>query len=221
MEINKFRNTYHLELIPASHAGIHLGDLVWSPLFGAPLFSRKGMPNTIYNAFLDAGLITEEEWKLFADECNSARLLEARIADKNIEVNTELVPDLLHPELGRIQDLFQFEQIRKFTFGKLQVREMNDMLRVKIDRHLELLKEGNWKEYDGKIRRVHMITELFYGTIKIVIENAFSNSFELALEKTMLQASSKLKGSSSVEYSFSNRNVPFAMRIEAVRTFNG
>ena len=57
MELRKFRTAYNLELIPASHEGISLGDLVWDPIFGAPEFSRKGMPNTIYTAFLDAALI--------------------------------------------------------------------------------------------------------------------------------------------------------------------
>ncbi len=47
MEIRKFRSEYKLELIPASHEGISLGDLVWDPILGPPDFSRKGMPNTI------------------------------------------------------------------------------------------------------------------------------------------------------------------------------
>ena len=61
MEIRKFRSNYGLELITASHAGISLGDLVWDALSGKVSFSHPGMPNTIYSAFMDAGLIDEEE----------------------------------------------------------------------------------------------------------------------------------------------------------------
>ena len=68
MEIRKFRSEYKLELIPASHEGISLGDLVWDPILGQPDFSRKGMPNTIYTAFLDAALITDKEWQEFKGE---------------------------------------------------------------------------------------------------------------------------------------------------------
>lgn len=32
MEIRNFRSEYKLELIPASHEGISLGDLVWDPI---------------------------------------------------------------------------------------------------------------------------------------------------------------------------------------------
>jgi len=221
MEINTFRNTYHLELIPASHAGIHLGDLVWLPLFGSPHFSRKTMPNTIYNAFLDAGLITEDEWKLFQKECRSVRLVDAQIAERSVDVGSELIPELMHPELGRLDGSFRLNQVKKFTFGQIRVREMDDLLRVKVDNYLELLKSGKWQEYDGRIRRVHMITELYYGTISMVIEKTLSSTFESALQETEIKLGSKIEGSSSVEYSFSNKDVPFAMRIEQVRTFNG
>ena len=49
MEIRKFRSEYNLELIPASHEGISLGDLVWDPILGPPDFSRKGMPSQAYD----------------------------------------------------------------------------------------------------------------------------------------------------------------------------
>jgi len=221
MEIGKFRSTYHLELIPASHAGIHLGDLVWVPLFGSPRFSKSGMPNTIYNAFLDASLISEDEWKIFSKECRSERLADAHIAERSVDVNVELVPELLHPEIDKLNAEFKLNLINKFTFGDIRVREMDDLLRVKIDRYLELLKSKNWSEYDGRIRRVQMITELYYGTIRLVIEKTLSNDFETALQDNQITVKSKTEGSSSVEYAFSNKNVPFAMRIEQVRNFNG
>ena len=221
MEIRKFRTAYDLELIPASHEGISLGDLVWDPVFGAPEFSRKGMPNTIYTAFLDASLIIETEWKLFRKESRSTQLLKAHFAMRTVDVNVELVNELQHPKVGRITGEFRSEKLSKFTFGDIQVREMDNLMRIKIDRFLEKMKATRWSEYDGRIRRVFMITELYYGTIRMVVEKQYSTELDAILEKSKLEALSRSEGSHAVEYEFSHDNVPFAMRIELVRNFNG
>lgn len=221
MEIRKFRSEYKLELIPASHQGISLGDLVWDPILGPPDFSRRGMPNTIYTAFLDADLITNSEWKEFKKENQETILVDAHFATRAIDVNVEFVNELDHPKIGRISGDFKIEKLSKFTFGDLQMREMDDLMRIKIDRFLEQMKATRWKEYDGSIRRVFMITELYYGTMRMVIDKQFSAELEGILDKAGLQASLISEGSHAVEYEFSHDNVPFAMRIEKVRTFNG
>ena len=221
MEIRKFRSEYKLELIPASHQGIALADLVWDPILGPPDFSRKGMPNTIYTAFLDAALITDAEWKEFQRESLETKMVEAQFAARNVDVNVEFISELQHPMIGRISGDFKTEKVSKFTFGNLQMREMGDLMRIKIDRFLEQMKATRWKEYDGSIRRVYMITELYYGTIRMVIEKKFSTELEGILDQAEVQAALISEGSHAVEYEFSHDNVPFAMRIERVRNFNG
>jgi hypothetical protein len=221
MEIRKFRSEYKLELIPASHEGISLGDLVWDPILGPPDFSRKGMPNTIYTAFLDASLINKEEWQEFRRESLESDMKNAQFAARTVDVNVEFISELQHPKIGRISGDFKTEKLSKFTFADLQMREMDDLVRIKIDKFLEVMKATRWKEYDGSIRRVFMITELYYGTIRMVIEKQFSTELEAILDKASLQASGKSEGSQTVEYEFSHDNVPFAMRIERVRSFNG
>jgi len=221
MEIRKFRSEYNLELIPASHQGITLGDLVWDPILGPPDFSRKGMPNTIYTAFLDAALITEQEWQEFRKESRETPMVDAHFATRNVDVSVEFISELQHPKIGQISGSFKIDKVSKFTFGNLQMREMDDLIRIKIDRFLEQMKATRWKEYDGSIRRVYMITELYYGTIRMVVEKKFSTELEAILEQAGLQASAISEGSHAVEYEFSHDNVPFAMRIERVRNFNG
>ena len=221
MEIRKFRSQYNLELIPASHEGISLGDLVWDPILGPPDFSKKGMPNTIYNAFLDAGLITQIDWDQFKTEHQNLLLIDAQLATRTVDINIESVSELQHPTIGRISGGFTSDLIRKFTFGNLQMREMTDLTRIKIDGFLELMKATRWKEYDGSIRRVFMITELYYGTMRMVVENQYSAVLEAVLDKIELEAIQRTEGSHAVEYEFSHHNVPFAMRIERVRSFNG
>ena len=221
MEIRKFRSEYNLELIPASHEGIYLGDLVWDPILGPPDFSRKGMPNTIYTAFLDAGLISETDWENFRKDSRDTKLVNAHFAARHVEVNVELIPELQHPKIHKISGDFSTEKLSKFAFRDLQVREMDDLMRIKIDRLLEQMKASRWKDYDGSIRRVYLITELYYGSIRILIEKQFSSQLEASMKKVDLLASGKSEGNHAVEYEFSHDNVPFAMRIEKVRAFNG
>ena len=221
MEIRKFRSEYNLELIPASHEGISLGDLVWDPILGPPDFSRKGMPNTIYTAFLDAGLISKSEWEIFRKENRGAPLVNAHFAARQVDVGVEFIPELQHPKIHRISSDFKTEKLSKFTFGNLQMREMANLMRIRIDQMLEQMKASRWKDYDGNIRRVYLVTELYYGTIRILIEKQFTSELEASMKKVDLMASGKSEGSHAVEYEFSHDNVPFAMRIERVRTFNG
>jgi len=221
MEIRKFRSEYKLELIPASHEGIGLGDLVWDPILGPPDFSRKGMPNTIYTAFLDAGLINEEGWKEFRRENQETTLVDAHFGTRHVDVNVEFIGELQHPKIGKISSDFKTEKLSKFTFRELQMREMDDLMRIKIDRYLEQMKSAHWSDYDGSIRRVYLITELYYGTIRMVIEKQYTTELEASLKKADLPALGRSEGSHAVEYEFSHDNVPFAMRIERVRNFNG
>jgi hypothetical protein len=221
MEIKKFRSAYGLELIPASHEGILLGDLVWDPVLGPPSFSRKGMPNTIFTAFLDAGLITEKEWTAMQEETLEAPLKMAHFASKTVQVDVEFLSELQHPKIGKIQGEFLTRRVSKFTFGDLQVREMDDLSRVRIDHYLEQMKATRWQEYDGRIRRVNLITELYYGTIRLVVEKQYGTELEAILKNTDLQATTVSEGTHATEYEFSHDNVPFAMRIERIRTFNG
>ena len=221
MEIRKFRSEYKLELIPASHEGISLGDLVWDPILGPPDFSRKGMPNTIFTAFLDASLITEQDWKEFRKESQETAMVNAHFAARHVDVNVEFVSELQHPKVGLISADFKTEKLSKFTFRDLQMRDMHDLVRIKIDSLLEQMKANRWRDYDGSIRRVFMITELYYGTLRMVVEKQYRSELEASMEKAGLVASGLTEGGHAVEYEFSHDNVPFAMRIEGVRTFNG
>ncbi|TFH20960.1 MAG: hypothetical protein E4H10_15995, partial [Bacteroidia bacterium] len=116
------------------------------------------MPNTIYTAFLDAALITDEEWQEFRNESQETAMVSAQFATRNVDVNVEFISELHHPKIGRISGDFKTEKFSKFTFADLQMREMDNLIRIKIDSFLEQMKATRWKEYDGSIRRVFMIT---------------------------------------------------------------
>jgi hypothetical protein len=221
IELKQFRNKYDLELIPASSANIINGNLVWDPLIGAPKFDHPGMPNHIFNAFVDAGLIKKEDLNQYLNECREIPLLEAMLAERNIEVDLGLAGTLDRPEIGKLSHELGIEGIKKFSFGDLQIRALTNLMRVTIDEFLEDLKKNKWDQYDGKIRRVFMITELYYGSIKLVIDKSVKNKMEASLPKIGMDLKHQLELEKSVEYTFDHQNVPFAMRIEMVKKFNG
>ena len=219
MELKKFRNRYDLELIPTSHEGIILGTLVWDPIFGKPAFDHPGMPDHIFNAFLDADIIDTEEWKNALETAKNEDLKEANLAVASVDINIDLVASIDQPLIGELESAFKLKSLKKFSFGELKVRLMSPLLRVQIDDYLEKLKSGNWKYYDGKIRRVFMITELYYGSVKIVIDKDMADDFTLALKKTGMEVSKEIKLGTAIEYSFKHKSVPFAMKLEMVKGF--
>jgi len=221
MELKKFRNKYDLELIPASHENIILGTLIWDPLIGKPRFEYNGMPENIFNAFLDANLITELKWNKFISDINEEKIVDAHLAERIINIDTTTAITLDYPTIGRIQNDFGMEKVSKFSFGDLQVRTLSNLTRMRIDSFLEILKIEKWNKYDGKIRRVFMITELYYGSIKLITNTQWKNELDTTISEFDLDLKNSTEYGRSVEYTFDHKNVPFAMRIERVRDFNG
>ena len=97
---------------------------------------------------------------------------------------------------------------------------MSNLNRIRIDNYLEILKNDNWKTYDGKIRRVYMITELYYGSIQIILDKDLKSSLEGTIASSSLQLQQTVEFDRSIEYTFDHKSVPFAMRLEKMRAFN-
>jgi len=220
MELKTFRNKYDLELIPAATPLIILGNLVWDSIFDRPKFGYSGVPNNIFNAFFDAKLIDQQVWENYLKECKKVESVNAAFAETIIDVDLDLITSLDNPKIGKLNNQFDLKNIKKFTFGDLKARVMTNLLRVRIDDYLEILKKDHWKDYDGKVRRVYMITELYYGSIKIVIEKKLGNELEAAVPNADLEINNKIDLQNSMEYSFSHNDAPFAMRIEKIKNFN-
>jgi len=221
MEIKRFRNKYNLELIPASHEDIILGCLVWDPIIGKPRFDHRGMSEHIYNAFLDAEIISRDNWMKGISELHKEKIKNAHLADRVINMEANVIATMEHPVIGELEQHFELQKVSKFHFGNLQVKTMSNLNRIRIDNYLEILKEDNWKAYDGKIRRVYMITELYFGSLQIIMSSDFKNELDASLQQTPLKLVETVEFDKSIEYTFDHNKVPFAMRLEKVRAFNG
>lgn len=221
MEIKRFRNKYNLELIPASHENIILGNLVWDPIIGKPKFVHPGMSEHIYNAFLDANIISRKNWMKGIKELHKEKIKFAHLADIVINMESNVISSLENPVIIELQQRFELKKVSKFHFGHLQVKTMSNLNRIRIDNYLEIIKKDNWKDYDGRIRRVYMITELYYGSLQLIVNRDFKNELDISLEQSPLKLIETVEFDKSIEYTFEHNKVPFAMRLEKVRAFNG
>ena len=220
MEIKRFRNKYNLELIPASHENIILGNLVWDPLIGKPKFDHPGMSEHVYNTFLDAGIISRENWTKGIKDLDKEKIKNAHLADMVIHMESNVITTLENPIIQDLEARFELNKINNFHFGNLQIKTMSNLNRIRIDNYLEILKNDNWKTYDGKIRRVYMITELYYGSIQIIMDKALKSVLEGTIETSSLQLQQTVEFDRSIEYTFDHKSVPFAMRLEKMKAFN-
>ena len=126
-----------------------------------------------------------------------------------------------NPVIDELQHRFELSKISKFHFGNLQVKTMSNLNRVRIDNYLEVLKQDSWKSYDGKIRRVYMITELYFGSIQLILNRDLKSNLETNIKKAKLKILETVEFDKSIEYTFDHNNVPFAMRLEKMKAFNG
>ena len=221
MEIRKFRRHYDLELIPAAHADLTPGTLVWDPLLSKPRFAHKGMPNHLLNAFYDAALITMPEWEALMADLKAEPLVTAGLAEQSVKLDLEAGLEMEEPRLGRLEAHLDLSQVREFRFGQLELRRLSNPMRMELDDYLEVLRRERWAEYDGSIRRVFMITELYYGGLEITIDKSQEAQVKAALEAGELSGELATKSQRKRSYVFSHQEVPFAMRLERVKHFNG
>lgn len=221
MQLQKFRKTYGLELIPASLAEIRLGDLVWKPLWGKPKLEHKGMPNRILNAFYDANLLDIDTHDRGLKRFRNQKQYPVQLSEQSIKTNTNQAIAYSSYGVERLSENFEFNKIKHYAFENIQVRLLSNELRIYLDENIEKLRKQNWKAYQGNINRVYMITELYFGDLEIQIDSGLKKEFMAALRQTDLELKSTIDFQNTSGYTFSNHEIPFAMRLERVKRFNG
>ena len=98
---------------------------------------------------------------------------------------------------------------------------MSSEVKMDLDDLAEKLKDKKWKDYDGKIKHAFMIIELYSGSASVSIDTAVKAEFDAAVKNTGLKLSPNVDVSRSGDYTFDNGNVPFAMKLERIKQFNG
>ena len=219
MHLPKFRKIYGLELLPASHTEISLGDLVWRPKHGRAKLVRRGMPSHIYNVLLQLNKITEAEWRKGMQVFESEETQPAKLATSRISVGRSFVSSFSHEVLELFKQDLSVESEVDFSFGRLQVQVLSNVWRLKIAKLLAEITETEWEKLFKRSRPVHVITELYYGNITIFANRKHSLELEASLKRYNEKPLYKYTEDNAQVYEFSHNQVPFAMRIEALEGF--
>lgn len=221
MNLRAFYKQYELELIPVALENLTLGKCVWDGgWFDTPSFTHNGMPDYIYNTFVNKDIISIDECDSILDRMRALPKIEAAFAKENIEFE---LSDILKLKIAEQIDLktdFDLKSIKSFSISNAVGKALPNKDRLGIDIMLDQIKDKFWKEYKSGLRRAYMITELYYGKIEIAIDTDLELSFEASLPNGKLDTTNKLKLGSTITYEFESSKVPFAMRIERVKQFN-
>lgn len=217
MFLKAFTKQYDLHLLPASHTGIVLGNLVWKPFWGQPKLSHPGMPNHISNALRDVGLLDKAQWHdqlkaMDINFCKNAKLARIKIQDA-VEVGASMLEGM---GLG-----FEQSHLLETEISKVCTKVMENEMRVQLDAYLEKLTGKLLRALFRNPRKAYMITELYYGTLTIKVEKEHEVAFEHKVMNTDWPIRTTLHADKNHEYTFAHNEVPFAYKMERIHGFNG
>ncbi len=220
MNLRTFYTNYGLELIPVAMENLTLTKCVWdSGWFGKTSFIHKNMPNYILNAFVQKNLMTGTESESLLNSFRNLPKLEAHFSQTNIELDIE---DAIEIDLKGQLDMkstFNLKKVKSFTISNSKGISIPNSVRLSIDQMLDQIKDDYWNDYKTGLRRAYMITELYYGTLTIIIDSELETDFETSLPDDS-KIGNKLTIGRTIAYSFESLNVPFAMRLERIKHFN-
>jgi len=217
MYLHDFTRHYNLHLLPVSHHGIELGNLVWKPFLGAPKHNHPGMPNHILNALLDAELINKTEWQNQLNQIKTPICDIAELANSTIDKVGKVAGSMLD-KLGLG---FEYKHMQKAKLANICARIMSNNTRTVLDNYLEQISPKQMRLLFRNPRKVHLITELYYGNITIQVEKKYQTSFEQLISDAKWPIKLSLDAHNNFEYTFKHNDVPFACRMERVHRFNG
>jgi hypothetical protein len=217
MHLKTFTKNYQLYLLPVSHSGIQLGNLVWKPFWSAPKLSHPGMPNHLSNAFYDIGILNQSSWKQWMKRFDQPLCENAELAKIKIKKASRAAGALLDA-LGLD---YEKAYVLQAEISDLCAKVMDNALRVELDRYLEQLNQKSLRDLFRNPRKVYLITELYYGSFKLRVEKQHEFTVEQQIKANKWPLEIQLDSDSEHFYAFTPNELPFAYKMERILGFNG
>lgn len=217
MFLKAFTKHYGLHLLPAAHSSIQLGNLVWNPFWGSPKLSHPGMPNHLSNALYDMGVLNKSSWKALFKKfdlpiCEQAEL--AKIKLKNAAHAAGAALDAIG--LG-----YEQAYLLKAEISDVCAKVIDNELRIELDSYLEHASQKMLRTLFRNPRKVYLITELYYGSLKISVEKQHEFAFEQRIKASQWPVKTQLDTDRTHIYEFAPNELPFAYKMERIQGFNG
>ena len=185
---------------------------------GEPIdFSTKGWVKIFFNRFYDAELLSKTEWEkrmqqLKNPPCELAALAQLHLRD--VEKISGLFLKQLQPEIT-------LNKVMSLRIKNVCARHLPNDLRMDVDQKIEQLDPKSMRQLFRHPRRVYLITELYYGQLKLYLEKEYAIELESVKKQKKLPLSLANEGDYTNEYDFDTHAIPFAYRMEPLYKFNG
>ena len=145
------------------------------------------------------------------------QLIDAALAQLHLR-NVEKVNGVF---LQKLKPQITLKKVMSMRIKNVCARRLPDTLRMEIDGHLETLSGQELRQLFRRPGRVHLITELYFGELKLYLEKEYSAELEAVVSEKKLPVTLANEGDYINEYDFETPTVPFAYRIEPLKNFNG
>lgn len=185
MQLKEFTERYDLHLLTTSHQGVQLGDLVWKRHWRSNRLQYRGMGSNVFNRLYDAELLSKTELKKRLEEikeppCELAAL--AHLHLRNVDRISGIFLQQLQPEIT-------LKKVMSLRVKNVCVRRLTDELRMDIHQKMEQLSPKSLRRLLGRPRRVHLITELYFGQLKLYLEKEYAVELETVKNRKKLPLS--------------------------------
>lgn len=121
----------------------------------------------------------------------------------------------------KIKPSLNSKKIFSLRIKNVCARHLPNPLRMEIDEYLELLTNKELRKLLHRPRRVHLITELYFGQLKLYLEKNYATKIEATAKEQNLNLTLSNEGDYINEYDFDTYSLPFAYRMEPLHRFNG
>jgi len=120
----------------------------------------------------------------------------------------------------KIKPSLNSKKIFSLRIKNVCARHLPNPLRMEIDEYLELLTNKELRKLLHRPRRVHLITELYFGQLKLYLEKNYATKIEATAKEQNLNLTLSNEGDYINEYDFDTYSLPFAYRMEPLHRFN-
>lgn len=98
---------------------------------------------------------------------------------------------------------------------------IDNELRIELDSYLEHASQKMLRTLFRNPRKVYLITELYYGSLKIGVEKQHEFAFEQQIKASQWPVKTQLDTDRTHIYEFAPNELPFAYKMERIQGFNG
>lgn len=220
MNLHYFKKNNNLELLPFGASHIDLGELVWKEPFRRPNWLENGLPKDIFKCFFHFELLDSYSLEKGLDKLKKSPLQPSPFSECIITTNRRYSKHFPHPVAININKKIIGDLQHTYFFSCLEQKKISSNCREKIEKQLKLIQQETNRLYHT-YSPVYIVTEVHFGALNFSPRNSVSNCLQEYLNQSIFKGEVVCADTISKEkvYRFAHQNIPFAIKLENLKTF--